>query len=142
MLNEFKAFIARGNVIDLAVGVIMGVAFTAVVDSAVKDVVMPPIGALLGGFDFSNYFIQLTGRSTKVYDTIKQAQDAGVAYIGIGLFINALVKFIIIAWAVFLLVKGVNRLHHKEAEAPKPPPAPSPEVTLLTEIRDLLKARG
>ena len=137
MLNEFKSFIARGNVIDLAVGIIMGAAFTAVVDSAVKDVVMPPIGALLGGFDFTNYFIQLTGRSTKVYDTIKQAQDAGVAYIGVGLFINALIKFLIVAWAVFLLVKGVNRLHRQQAAAPAPPPA---DVVLLTEIRDLLKA--
>jgi large conductance mechanosensitive channel len=142
MLNEFKAFIARGNVIDLAVGVIMGVAFTAVVDSAVKDLIMPPVGALLGGFDFSNYFIQLTGRSAKVHDTVKQAQDAGVAYIGVGLFINALIKFLIVAWAVFLLVKAVNRLHQKPAEAPKAPPPPPPEVALLTEIRDLLRARG
>ena len=141
-MKGFKDFILRGNVIDLAVGIILGAAFTAIVDSAVKDVIMPPIGALLGGFDFSNYFIQLTGRSTKVYDTVKQAQDAGVAYIGVGLFINAVIKFLIVAWAVFLLVKGVNRLYRQQAQEKKPPPAPSPEVVLLTEIRDQLKARG
>jgi large conductance mechanosensitive channel len=141
MLNEFKAFIARGNVIDLAVGIIMGAAFTAVVDSAVKDLIMAPLGLLLGGVDFSNWFIQLSGRGT-IYPTLKAAQDAGVVTLNVGLFINAVVKFLIVAWAVFLLVKGVNRLYRRQAEEKKPPAAPSPEVVLLTEIRDQLKARG
>ena len=141
MFSEFKAFIARGNVIDLAVGIIMGVAFTAVVDSAVKDVIMAPVGLLLGGIDFSNWFLQLTGRST-IHPTLKAAQDAGVVTLNIGLFINTLIRFVIIAWAVFLLVKGVNRLHRQQAAAPQPPPAPSPEVVLLTEIRDALRKRA
>ena len=139
MFSEFKAFIARGNVIDLAVGVIMGVAFTAVVDSAVKDLIMAPIGLILGGVDFSNWFVQLTGRAT-IHQTLKAAQDAGVVTLNIGLFLNTLIRFVIIAWAVFLLVKGVNRLHRQQAAAP--PPAPSPEVVLLTEIRDALRKRA
>ena len=141
MLNEFKAFIARGNVIDLAVGIIMGVAFTGVVDSAVKDLIMAPIGLVLGGIDFSNWFIQLTGRAT-LHPTLKAAQDAGVVTLNIGLFLNTVIKFVIVGWAVFLLVKGVNRLYRQQAEAPKPPPAPSPEVVLLTEIRDALRQRA
>jgi large conductance mechanosensitive channel len=141
MFNEFKAFIARGNVIDLAIGIIMGAAFTAIVDSAVKDLIMAPLGLILGGIDFSNWFLQLTGRGT-IYPTLKAAQDAGVVTLNVGLFINAVIKFVIVAWAVFLLVKAVNRLYRQQAEAPKPPPAPSPEVVLLTEIRDALRARG
>lgn len=137
MLNEFKAFIARGNVIDLAVGFIMGAAFTAVVDSLVKDIIMALLGPILGGIDFSNLFIQLTGRE-KIAATIKAASDAGVVTLNIGLFLNAVIKFLIVAWAVFLLVKAANKLMPKK-EAP--PAGPPPEVTLLGEIRDLLKAR-
>ncbi len=136
MLQEFKAFIARGNVIDLAVGIIIGAAFTAIVNSLVNDIIMPPIGVILGGIDFSNFFITL---SKGTYPTLAEAQKAGAATLNYGLFINAIIKFLIVAWAVFILVKQVNRFKQKEAEAPPPPP-PAQEV-LLTEIRDLLKAK-
>ncbi len=135
MIQEFKAFISRGNVLDLAVGFIMGAAFTAVVDSLVKDVLMALLGPLLGGIDFSNWFIQLTDRAKPVA-TLKAAQDAGVATLNIGLFINNVIKFVIVAWAVFMLVKAANKFMPKPAPAPTGPPA---EVVLLGEIRDLLK---
>ncbi|MCC6471463.1 MAG: large conductance mechanosensitive channel protein MscL [Alphaproteobacteria bacterium] len=134
MLQEFKAFIARGNVIDLAVGIIIGAAFTAIVNSLVNDIIMPPIGLILGGIDFSNIFITL-GKGS--YATIAEAQKAGAATLNIGLFINAVIKFLIVAWAVFILVKQVNRFN-KPPAAPPPPPA---QEVLLTEIRDLLKKR-
>jgi len=133
MLQEFKAFISRGNVIDLAVGIIIGAAFTAIVNSLVNDIIMPPVGLILGGIDFSNIFVTL-GKGT--YATIAEAQKAGAATLNIGLFINAIIKFLIVAWAVFILVKQVNRFHKKEEAAP--PPA---QEVLLTEIRDLLKAK-
>jgi len=123
MLNEFKAFILRGNVIDLAVGIIIGAAFTGIVDSAVKDVIMPPIGAMLAGVDFSSIVIPLTAKAT----------------INIGVFINAVIRFAIVAWAVFLLVKAVNTFMKKQEE--EAPQAPSADIVLLTEIRDLLKSR-
>ena len=135
MLQEFKAFISRGTVLDLAVGFIMGAAFTAVVDSLVKDVLMAVIGPLLGGIDFSNWFIQLTER-TKPVATLKAAQDAGIGTLNIGVFINNVIKFVIIAWAVFMLVKAANKFMPQPAPAPTGPPA---DVVLLGEIRDLLK---
>jgi len=138
MLQEFKAFIARGNVIDLAVGIIIGAAFTAIVNSLVNDIIMPPIGLILGGIDFSNIFVTL-GKGS--YPTIAEAQKAGAATLNIGLFINAVIKFLIVAWAVFILVKQVNRFNKKEAEPAAPPPPPAQEV-LLTEIRDILKKRA
>lgn len=134
MFQEFKTFIMRGSVVDLAVGVIIGAAFTAIVGSLVNDVLMPPIGLLLGGIDFSNLFINLSGGD---YSSLKAAQDAGAATINYGLFINAVIKFLIVAWAVFILVKQVNRFN-KPPAAPPPPPA---QEVLLTEIRDLLKKR-
>jgi large conductance mechanosensitive channel len=137
MLNEFKSFIARGNVLDLAVGFIMGAAFTSVVDSLVKDIIMALLGPILGGIDFSSWFFQLTGRD-KIAPTLKAAQDAGVVTLNIGLFLNAVIKFVIIAWAVFLIVKATNKFMPKPAPAPTGPP---PEVTLLGEIRDILKAK-
>ncbi|MEA2781522.1 MAG: large conductance mechanosensitive channel [Rhodospirillaceae bacterium] len=136
MLNEFKEFISRGNVIDLAVGIIIGAAFTGIVNSLVNDIIMPPIGLLLGGIDFSNFFITLKGES---HGTLKATQDAGGVVIAYGQFINATIKFLIVALAVFILVKQVNRF--KRAEAPAPPP-PRREVELLTEIRDLLRSRA
>ncbi len=139
MFNEFKSFIARGNVIDLAVGIIMGAAFTAIVTSLVQDVIMPPIGWLLGGMDFSSYFISLDGTH---YSTLKAAQDAGAATINYGLFINAVIKFLIVAWAVFWLVKAVARLQRSLLSAPQTgaaAPVPTATEQLLTEIRDLLK---
>ena len=139
MFQEFKTFISRGNVIDMAVGIIIGAAFTAIVTSLVNDIIMPPIGVILGGIDFSNFFISLKGGD---YPTLKAAQDAGVPTINYGLFINAIIKFLIVAFAVFLLVKQVNKLRSlgKKPETAAAPPPPREEV-LLTEIRDLLKAR-
>ncbi len=141
MLNEFKAFIARGNVMDLAVGVIIGAAFNKIVDSIVNDLVMPIVGALTGGgFDFSNYFIALSSNVTAASLEEARKQGAVLAY---GNFITILINFLILAWIIFLMVKGVNRMRtslekEKEAAAAAPPPE---DVQLLTEIRDLLKAK-
>ncbi len=132
MFNEFKAFISRGNVIDLAVGIIIGSAFTAIVSSLVSDIIMPPIGLVLGGIDFSDFFVSLDGES---YKTLKAAKDAGATTINYGLFINAVIKFLIVAVAVFILVKQVNRLQKK----PEATPALTKDQELLTEIRDLLR---
>lgn len=142
MLNEFKTFITRGNVVDLAVGIIIGAAFTAIVDSLVKDVIMPPIGFVLGGIDFSNFFLTITGEPK---ETLEKTKEAGAVVIAYGAFINAIIKFMIVAFAVFLIVKAVNRLRDLALKAPPPsagPPPPPPEdIRLLSEIRDLLKQR-
>ncbi|MBW8728265.1 MAG: large conductance mechanosensitive channel protein MscL [Inquilinus limosus] len=139
MLQEFKAFIARGNVIDLAVGIIMGVAFTTIVNSLVNDIIMPPIGVLLGGVDFSSYYINLSGTH---YDSLAAAKAAGAATINYGVFINAIINFLIIAFAVFLLVKQVNRFMKKpEAAAAAAPAAPPRSEVLLEEIRDTLRSQ-
>ncbi|MDF2095134.1 large conductance mechanosensitive channel protein MscL [Aquibaculum arenosum] len=135
MFNEFKAFISRGNVIDLAVGIILGTAFTAIVNSLVTDILMPPIGLLLGGVDFSSIFITLSGGE---YTSLAEATEAGAATLNIGVFINTVINFLIIALAVFVLVKQVNRLYRREAEQPSAPPAPPRQEVLLEEIRDLL----
>ncbi|MEQ8966832.1 MAG: large conductance mechanosensitive channel protein MscL [Azospirillaceae bacterium] len=136
MFAEFRTFIARGNVMDMAVGIIIGAAFTAIVTSLVNDILMPPVGAILGGIDFSNYFIELSGES---YDSLAAAQEAGAATMNYGLFVNAVVNFLIVAFVIFLLVRQVNRLKREEAEAPSTPPAPSRSEELLEEIRDLLR---
>jgi large conductance mechanosensitive channel len=133
MLKEFKEFISRGSVIDLAVGIIIGAAFTAIVNSLVNDIIMPPLGLLLGGIDFSNFFVVLKGDHLA---TLKATQDSGAVAIAYGQFLNSILKFLIVAFAIFVLVKQVNRFMRKQ-EAAAPPPAP--EVELLTEIRDLLK---
>lgn len=135
MFKEFRDFIARGSVVDLAVGVIIGAAFTAVVNSLVTDVIMPPIGLLLGGVDFSNFFIDLSGMG---YESLDAARTAGAPVIAYGAFINAIIMFLIVAFAVFLLIKQVNRFYRKPAAAPA---APSNQEVLLAEIRDLLKKR-
>lgn len=135
MLKEFREFIARGNVVDLAVGLIMGAAFGAIVNSLVNDIIMPPIGMLLGGVDFSSLLIPLDG---KTYASLKAAQDAGVPVIAWGQFLQVVINFLIISVAIFFLVKAVNRIYQQ----PKPAPAAPPDdVVLLTEIRDLLKAQ-
>ena len=139
MLEEFKKFAMRGNVIDLAVGIIIGAAFTAIVNSLVNDVLMPPLGLLIGGIDFSDFFVTLKGQGG--YQTLDQAKNAGAVTLNYGLFINSIIKFMIVAFAVFILVKQINRLQRTEAEKPAPPAPPPPEVTLLTEIRDLLRTR-
>jgi large conductance mechanosensitive channel len=138
LIKEFKDFIARGNVLDLAVAVIIGAAFGAIVNSFVKDIIMPPIGVLLGGADFSNLFINLSGGS---YDSLAAAQEAGAATINYGLFINTIINFLIVAFAIFMVLRTVNRTKKREEAAPAPPPGPPAEEKLLTEIRDLLKAQ-
>lgn len=129
MLQEFKTFAMRGNVVDMAVGIIIGGAFGKIVSSFVSDVIMPPIGIMLGGVDFSKLSI-----------TLKEASE-GVEAVTIkyGMFINTIIDFIIIAFAIFMVIKGMNSLKKKEEEKPAPPPAPSAEEKLLSEIRDLLK---
>ncbi|WP_114394238.1 large conductance mechanosensitive channel protein MscL [Oleisolibacter albus] len=133
MLKEFREFISRGNVIDLAVGIIIGAAFTGIVNSLVNDVLMPPLGFIMGGIDFSSYFINLSGGD---YASLKAAQDAGATTINYGLFVNAVIKFFIVSVSVFILVKQVNRLHRREQAKPSAPPA---QEVLLREIRDLLR---
>jgi large conductance mechanosensitive channel len=133
--NEFRTFATRGNVIDLAVGVIIGAAFSSIVDSLVKDIIMPPIGWILGGIDFSNFFITIKGES---YPTLEAAKAAGAVTINYGLFINACIKFIIVAFAIFVMIKQINRFKREEPAAPAAPPR---QEILLEEIRDLLKAR-
>src|SRR5690554_4089569 len=132
LLNEFRAFISRGNVMELAVGIILGTAFTAIVNSLVNDIIMPPIGLLVGGIDFSNLFIDLSGQS---YASLADAQQAGAATINVGLFANTIINFVIVAGAVFFLVKQVNRIYRQEAEEPSAPPAPPRQEVLLEEIR-------
>lgn len=136
MLKEFKDFISRGNVIDMAVGIIIGAAFTAIVKSAVADVIMPPIGLATGGVDFSNIFINL---SDGEFASLAAAQEAGAATINIGVFINAVINFVIVAAVIFILIKQVNRMKKAEEEAPAAPPEPPRSEVLLEEIRDLLK---
>jgi len=138
MLKEFKEFAMRGNVIDMAVGIVIGAAFGKIVSSFVADILMPPIGLLLGNVDFSELYVNLTGTP---YATLAEAQAAGAATINYGVWLGTVLDFVIVAFAVFLVIRQMNRLKKKEEAAPVPPPAPSAEV-LLAEIRDLLKARG
>ncbi|MGF0537438.1 large conductance mechanosensitive channel protein MscL [Agrobacterium sp. ES01] len=141
MLNEFKTFIARGNVMDLAVGVIIGGAFGLIVTSLVNDIIMPLVGVIFGGFDFSNYFLPLSANVTAA--TLEAAREQGAVF-AYGNFITVLINFLILAWIIFLLVKGVNKmrgsLDKKEMETAKAAPPPA-DIMLLTEIRDLLKTR-
>lgn len=139
MLKEFKEFAMRGSVVDLAVGVIIGAAFGAIVKSFVDDVIMPPIGLLLGGIDFSNFFITLSGES---FSTLMQAQEAGAVTINYGIFFNAIIQFMIVALVIFMVIKQMNNLKRQEEEAPAKPPAPPKNEILLAEIRDLLKSRS
>ena len=129
LVKEFKEFAVKGNVIDMAVGIIIGGAFGKIVSSFVADVVMPPIGVLLGGVDFS-----------KIAITVKEATETTEAVkINLGLFLNTVIDFIIIAFVIFMVIKGINKLKKQEVEKPAAPPAPSKQEVLLTEIRDLLK---
>jgi large conductance mechanosensitive channel len=133
MIQEFKDFIARGNVMDMAVGIIMGAAFTAIVNSMVGDLIMPIIGMLTSGVDFADKFIALDGQ---VYANLAAAKTAGATVVTYGVFINAVINFVIISFVVFMLVKGVNKIKKQAEAAPAAPPA---DVVLLSEIRDLLK---
>lgn len=134
--QEFREFISRGNVIDLAVGVIIGAAFGKIVNSLVSDVIMPPIGAVLKGVNFSNLFVAIDG---KTYETLAKAKEAGAPVITYGVFINQVIEFFIIAVCVFALVKIVNQIKRAPAPAPAEPPAPTRTEVLLEEIRDALK---
>jgi large conductance mechanosensitive channel len=140
VFKEFREFAIKGNVVDLAVGVIIGGAFGTIVTSLVNDVIMPPIGLLLGGMDFKDFFIVLREgvKAAPPYESLVAAKAAGAVTLNYGLFLNAIINFLIVAWAIFLLVRAINRLRRQEAAAPAPPPA---QEVLLTEIRDLLKAR-
>ncbi len=135
MLQEFREFALRGNVVDLAVGVVIGAAFGKIVDSMVGDIFMPIIGWVTGGLDFSNYFLSLGKNVTAL--SYEEAKKQG-AVIGFGQFTTIAVNFIIVAWVLFLVIKAMNRLKRKEAAAPEAPAAPPADVQLLTEIRDLL----
>jgi len=132
--SEFREFIARGNVVDLAVGVIIGASFGKIVTSLVDQVIMPPIGLALGGLDFSK--LQWVLRAD---DAATQASE--LVAIQYGAFLNTMIQFVIVAWVVFLLVKAVNTMRREQAAAPEAAPAPTPSESLLTEIRDLLKSR-
>ena len=140
MLQEFKKFALRGNVVDLAIGVIIGAAFGKIIDSLVSDVIMPVVGRIVGQLDFSNYFFGLTTAASQA-PTYDAAKKAG-ATLGYGQFITVAVNFLIVAFVLFLIVKAMNTLFAKEADAPPPPKPPSKEAELLAEIRDLLKARA
>lgn len=142
MLNEFKEFAMRGNVVDMAVGIIIGAAFGTIVQSLVNDVIMPPIGMLLGNVDFSNLFVILKeGTPPGPYLALSDAAEAGAVTINYGAFINTVISFLIVAIAVFILIRGINRLRMEKETAPEAPPEPSNEEKLLTEIRDILRNR-
>ena len=141
--SEFREFILKGSAFDLAVGVVIGAAFSGIVTSLVNDIMMPPIGAIMGGINFSDYYIDLTslvGGGDRL-PSLDTAQKAGHAVIAYGKFINALINLLIVGFVIFMLVKQINFFRRKEAEEPSEPEAPSEDVRLLTEIRDLL-ARG
>jgi large conductance mechanosensitive channel len=139
MLKEFREFAMRGNVVDLAIGIIIGVAFGAVVQSLVGDIIMPVIGALTGGLDFSNYYIPLSSKVTA--DSLVEAKKQGAVFAW-GNFLTLVINFLIVAWAMFMVVKGINTLHKKHPEEPAKAPEPAREEVLLTEIRDILKAKA
>ncbi len=137
MLNEFKEFAVKGNVMDMGVGIVIGAAFTTIVKSFVSDIVNPIIGIFTGGIDFSQLFINLSGQEIT---NLAEAQEAGLAVITYGNFINAVIAFLIVAWVLFMVIRSVNKLKKEEEAAPEPEadPEPSAEEKLLTEIRDLL----
>jgi large conductance mechanosensitive channel len=148
MIKEFRDFAVKGNVLDMAVGIIIGAAFGTIVSSLVNDVIMPPIGLLLGGVDFSDKFALLkAGDPAGPYATLAAAKDAGAVTVNWGIFLNTVISFLIVAFAVFMLVRSFNKVRRQmekehAAAPPPPPPGPSAEEKLLGEIRDLLKTRG
>ena len=136
LIQEFKEFAVRGNVVDMAVGVIIGGAFGKIVSSLVQDVIMPPIGALLGGVNFKNLYIDLGSGG---YATLEAAEKASAPIIKYGAFLNTVIDFTIIAFVIFMAIKGINRLKHEEPAAPAEPPPTPEDIVLLREIRDALK---
>ena len=146
MLKEFKEFAMRGNVVDLAVGVIIGAAFGKIVTSLVSDVIMPPIGKRMGGADFKDMFYNLEPakltKASAAVKTLADAKEAGAAVIAYGAFLNTVIDFTIVVFCIFLIIKAMNMLAKKPAPAPAAPPEPTKEEKLLGEIRDILKARS
>lgn len=141
MLKEFKEFAMRGNVMDMAVGIIIGAAFGKIITSLVNDIIMPPVGLLMGNVDFGDLFVNLA--MGERYASVIEAEAAGAPIIKYGMFINTVIDFLIVAFAIFLLIRSLNRMKRKQEAAPPPaPPAPSAEEKLLAEIRDLLRAQG
>lgn len=145
MLKEFKEFAVKGNMVDMAVGIIIGAAFGTVVKSVVDDVLMPIVSSVFGAPDFSNLFVVLRNPTPEVFTSVEAAREAGASVLAYGLFVNALIAFLIVAVVLFVVVKGMNRLKREQEEAPaeEPPPEPEPskEEVLLGEIRDLLRAQ-
>jgi large conductance mechanosensitive channel len=139
LFEEFKKFAMRGNVLDLAVGVIIGASFTGIVTSLVNDVIMPPVGLALGGVDFSNFFVVLKGDPN--VDTLAAAKAAKDVTLNYGLFVNAVINFLIVAFVLFLMIRQINKLVAPPPAPEAAPPAPPEEVLLLREIRDNLKTR-
>lgn len=137
MLKEFKEFALRGNVVDMAVGIVIGAAFSTIVRSLVDDIIMPPMGVVTGGVDFSNMFIAL---NSQYYESLAQAKQAGAPTINFGVFINNVISFLIVAFVLFMVIKAMNQLRRKQEEAPATEPPPSREVELLQQIRDALAA--
>jgi large conductance mechanosensitive channel len=139
MLKEFREFAMRGSVVDLAVGIIIGAAFGKIVTSFVNDIIMPPIGLLLGNADFSALFLNLSGGG---YATLAEAEAASAPVIKYGIFINTVLDFVIVAFAIFVVIRAMNKLKRKQEAAPPAPPAPTTEQKLLMEIRDSLRAQS
>ncbi len=138
MLKEFKEFALKGNMLDLAVGIVLGVAFGTVINSLVNDILMPVISGIIGTPDFSNLFLVLRNPTGAAFTSVTAAREAGAAVLAYGLFLNAVISFLIVAAALFFVVKGINQLRRQKEAAPPPPP-PTAEVRLLGEIRDLLR---
>lgn len=141
MLKEFREFAIKGNMVELAVGIIIGAAFGAVVKSLVDDIMMPVISAIMGAPDFSNLFVVLRNPTGTAFTSVKAARDAGAVVLALGLFINAIIAFLGVAIALFFVVKALNKLRREEAAAPAAPAAPTTTEALLAEIRDLLRQR-
>ncbi len=142
MLSEFKKFALKGNMLDMAVGIVVGAAFATIIGSLVGDVIMPVVGLLVGGVDFSEMYVVLReGSAAGPYLTLAAAKEAGAVTMNWGLFVNAIINFLIVAFALFMVIRGFNKMKQQEEEKPAAPPAPSNEEVLLTEIRDSLRAR-
>ena len=142
MLKDFKEFALKGNMVDMAVGIIIGAAFGTVVKSVVDDILMPVVASVFGAPDFSNLFAVLRNPTGETFVSIEAAREAGAAVMGYGLFINALIAFLIVALVLFMVVKQMNKLKKQEEAAPAAPPEPSAEEKVLTQIRDLLAKRA
>jgi large conductance mechanosensitive channel len=140
MLKEFKEFAIKGNMVDMAVGIIIGAAFGTVVKSVVDDILMPIVSSVLGAPDFSNLFMVLNSKSGESFTSLAAAREAGESVLAYGVFINALIAFLIVGFVLFMIIKGMNKMKRQEEAAPAPPPGPTQE-DLLVEIRDLLAAR-